>query len=113
MPNVPAKVYTTGPERYNRHCATHLTYRTWCPICVQAKKKERNPAHEHNASDKRTKVPVTAMDDMYTNETTDDTNNPTLVNHDTCSEGVWAVFTKKKGDSAHVNNKSSRVFQDS
>ena len=41
------------------------------------------------------------MDYMHMNETTDDTNNPLLVVHDSCSEGVWAVFTKKKGDSAH------------
>ena len=70
--------------------------RSWYPICAQAKK--RNPAHKHNSSDKgNTHVPVTAMDYMHMNETTDDTNNPLLVIHDSCSEGIWAVFTKKKG----------------
>ena len=31
-------------------------------------------------------------------------NRPILVIHDSCSEGVCAVFTKKQGDSVHVRN---------
>ncbi len=38
VPKVPAKVYTPSPDEYNRHCATHMPYRNWCPIFVQAKK---------------------------------------------------------------------------
>ena len=39
VPRVPAKVYTPSPAEYDKHCATHLPYRNWCPICVQAKRK--------------------------------------------------------------------------
>ena len=72
LPTVPAKVNTPSPNEYNRHCATHLPYRIWCPICAQAKK--RKSAREHNASDRVNKhVPAIDM-----NEITDDTNNSTL-----------------------------------
>ena len=65
--------------------------------------KTRNEANKHNASDKANKhVPVIAMDDM--NEMTDDTNNPTLAAHGSCSEGTWAGFTKKKGEQNKVAN---------
>ena len=108
VPNVPAKLCAPSPEEYNRHCATHLPFRNWCPICVQAKR--RSPAHKHSASDKANKqVPVIAMEYMYMNEATDDTNNPLLVTRDSCSEGVRATFTKKKGDSAHVKGRVSNV----
>ena len=106
MPKVPAEVNTPSPEERNGHCETHLPYRNRWPICVQAKK--RNPAHKLNASDGANKhVPVIATDYIYMNEMTDDTNSPIQVIHDSCSEGVWAVFTKKKGDSART---SSEVF---
>ena len=51
-------------------------------------------------------VPVFAMDYMFKNETTDDKNNPIfailIVIHDSCSEGVWAVFTKNKERACEV-----------
>ena len=34
-----AKTYTPTKEEYDRHCLTHLPYRSWCPICIQAKKR--------------------------------------------------------------------------
>ena len=103
MPKVPAKVYAPSPEAYNRHCAIHLPYTNWCPICVPAKK--RNTARKHNASDEASKhVPVIAMDHVYMNEVTDDTDNPILVIGDSCCEGIWAVRIKKGGDTAAVKN---------
>ena len=110
VPQAPAKVHAPSPEEHNRHCATHLSCRNWCPICVQAKK--RNPAHRHTASDKANKlVPVIAMDHMYMNETTDDTNNPTLVTHESCGGGAWAASTTKKGDCAHVKHKVTNIIR--
>ena len=77
---------------------------------MQAKK--RNEAHKHYCSDKANEhVPVIAMGYMYLNETTDDINNPMLVIHDRCSEGVWAVFTEKKGDSAHVKSRVANIIR--
>ena len=40
VPRVPATVTTPSPEEHHRHCPTHLPYRNWCPICVQAKKRK-------------------------------------------------------------------------
>ncbi len=63
VPTVPAKIHTPSPEEYSRHCATHLPYRNWCPICAQAKK--RNPAHQRKkAENKHKHVPVISMDYM-------------------------------------------------
>ena len=101
VPRVPAKVYTPSPEEYNRHCATHLPYRNWCPICVRAKK--RNPPHKHTSSDSKYKhIPNITMDYMYLNEKNDDVNHPILIMHDSMSEGVWAIFARKKGDNDYV-----------
>ena len=70
---------------------------------MQAKK--RNTARKHNASDEASKhVPVIAMDHVYMNEVTDDTDNPILVIGDSCCEGIWAVRIKKGGDTAAVKN---------
>ena len=109
VPRVPAKVYTPTPEEYNKHCATHLPYRNWCPICVQAKK--RNPAHKHKSTNEsKNYIPVISMDYMYMNETMDESNNPILVVHDSVSEGVWAIFARRKGDSAYVTQKVVHII---
>ena len=74
---------------------------------MQAKK--RNPAHKHNASDEASKhVPAIAIDYMYMNEVTDDTDNPIRVIGDSCREGIWAVFIKKRGDTTAVKNKVAK-----
>ena len=39
VPKVATKVCTPSPEEYKSRCATHLFCRNWCPICVQAKKR--------------------------------------------------------------------------
>ena len=87
VPKVPTRVYTPSPDEYNRHCATHLPYRNWCPICVQAKRN--NPAHRSSKpEDKYKHIPVISMDYMYLNEKGDEENNPILVIHDSFSEGI-------------------------
>ena len=116
VPKVPAKVYTPSPEEYNRHCAIFLVpsgtgARSACrprnePLPTTTTHHNNN---KHNASDRANKhVPVIAIDFMYMNEMTDDTNSHILVIHDSCSEGVWFVLTKK-GDGAHVKNKVANI----
>ena len=58
-----AKTYTPTKEEYDRYCLTHLPYRSWCPICIQAKKK--NIAHKKTKSDRG--VPVFSIDYMFLN----------------------------------------------
>ena len=38
-------------------------------------------------------------------------NRPMQVIHDSCSEGVCAVFTKKQGDRVHVRNKVANIIR--
>ena len=56
-----AKTKTPTKEENDRHCLTHLPYRSWCPICIQAKKK--NIAHKKTKSDRG--VPVFSISDMF------------------------------------------------
>jgi hypothetical protein len=111
IPKVPSKVYSPTPEEYNRHCATHLPYRSWCPICVQAKK--RNPAHRHTTTgiDNKKHIPVISVDYMYMNDNIEDKNNPILVVHDGESEGVWAIFARKKGESSYVKHRLANIIR--
>ena len=53
-----SKIYSPSREEFERHCLTHLPYRNWCPICVQAKKA--NPAHRRVTSDRG--IPVFSND---------------------------------------------------
>ena len=103
-PKVHPRIYSPSPEEYNKHCATHLPYRNWCPICVQAKRK--NPSHRRKSDDVEKHIPVLSMDYMYMNEIDDENNLPILVIHDSMSEGVWAMFVKRKGNySEYVSKK--------
>ena len=97
VPKVHSRKFTPCAEEYNRHCATHLPYRNWCPICVQAKKK--NPSHLRKKSDSKDRdIPVLSLDYMYLNEVDDIGNLPILVAHDSASGGIWALLVKRKGN---------------
>jgi len=107
-PKVHSRVYTPSPEEFNKHCATHLPYRNWCPICVKAKRK--NPSHRKTDAGQHKHVPVLSMDYMFMNERTDDYNFPILVLHDSESEGVWAIFVKRKGNySEYVSKRIAEI----
>ena len=48
---------------------------------------------------------------MYLNEKSDDVNNPILVVHDSVSEGVWAIFVKRKSESSYSVKKVSDIIK--
>ena len=48
------------PEEREKHDMTHSPYRSWCPICVEAKGKEDPHLREHG--EKRVGVNVIGMD---------------------------------------------------
>ncbi|MCP2504859.1 MAG: hypothetical protein NLN65_06160 [Candidatus Poseidoniaceae archaeon] len=107
-PKVHSRVYTPSPEEFNKHCATHLPYRNWCPICVKAKRK--NPSHRKTDAGQHKHVPVLSMDYMFMNEKTDDYNFPILVLHDSESERAWAIFVKRKGNySEYVSKRIAEI----
>ena len=63
MPKGFSKIYTPSKEEFEKHCLTHLPYRNWCPICVQAKKN--NPGHYRIVGPRG--IPVFGMDYMFLN----------------------------------------------
>ena len=107
-PKVHSRIYTPSPDEFNKHCATHLPYRNWCPICVKAKRK--NPSHRKTDAGQHKHVPVLSMDYMFMNEKTDDYNFPILVLRDSGSEGVLASFVKREGNySEYVSKRIAEI----
>ena len=92
MPKGFSKIYTPSKEEFEKHCLTHLPYRNWCPICVQAKKN--NPGH-HRISDERG-IPIFSMDYMFLNGK-ESLSFPILVITESQSGGIWAIAVKRKG----------------
>jgi hypothetical protein len=80
-----------GPTDKERelHERYHIPYRSWCEICVQAKKK--NTPH-HSVKDKRT-FPVISMDYMFFND-----KSAVIVLKDSNFGGVWALVVIRKGN---------------
>lgn len=93
------KVFTSSKAEYEDHCRTHLPYRSWCPVCVKAKKKSGG---HHKSGAMSRGVPVISIDYMFMNEKNDPDNRPILVVHDSESQGTWAIAADNKGESEYV-----------
>jgi hypothetical protein len=80
-----------GPSDKEReiHERYHIPYRSWCEICVQAKKK--NIPH-YSVKDKRT-FPVISMDYMFFSD-----KSAVLILKDANFGGVWALVVIRKGN---------------
>ena len=80
-----------GPTEKEReeHDRYHIPYRSWCEICVQAKKK--NTPH-YSQNEKRT-YPVISMDYMYASD-----KSAILILKDANFGGVWALMVVRKGN---------------
>ena len=100
-PKVHSRIYTPSPDEFNKHCATHLPYRNWCPTCVKAKRK--NPSHRKTDAGQHKHVPVLSMDYMFMHKRTDDYNFPILVLHDSESEGFGQSFSREKETTANTS----------
>ena len=85
-------------EEWVRHQLTHIPFKGWCPICIQAKAK--NPAHKKNVRVER-KLPVVSMDYMFMSKKPDNDQlmYPILVMKDRKSGGIWTIPTDRKGKS--------------
>ena len=79
-----------GPSEKEReeHERFHIPYRSWCEVCVQAKKK--NPPH-YAVKDKRT-YPVISMDYLFVSD-----KSAILVLKDANFGGTWALVVLRKG----------------
>jgi hypothetical protein len=82
--------YIKGPTDKEReeHCRTHIPFRSWCEICVRAKKK--NIPH-YQVKDKRT-IPVISFDYTFYSD-----KSAVIVVKDTNFGGVWALMVVRKG----------------
>ena len=81
---------------FEAHCRTHVPYRSWCPICVQAKK--RNPPHVTAKMGDHRGTPVISMDYTFLNYKHGADNNPVLIVTDSQSGGLWASPVVRKGN---------------
>ena len=81
-----------SPAEVARHCATHLPYRSWCPICVRAKAKEDPHRRAVEGLDEKTGYPVISMDYAFLeNKVT------TLIVKDDATGSVLAYDCLSKG----------------
>ena len=102
-----SRLYTPKKEVYDKHCVTHIPYRSWCPICVQAKK--RNPAHSRVRGERG--VPVFSIDYMFLNGK-EDLSNPIIVVVESESGGIWVVPVVRKGNyRKYVSGKISEIIE--
>ena len=99
-PHLPSKSERIEHER------THIPYRNWCPICVEAEARE--DAHRKDAADKEGEqlMPTIAFDyDFYgeglsrkaRGEAPEDTEVTAFVMKDCKSGSIWAHTARCKG----------------
>ena len=87
-PTLPSKAVV------EHHNLTHIPYKSWCPICVAARRK--NNAHRSNQGEDRT-VPLLCADYCFVSESTDDENLSVLVGRVYPSTSIVAVPCDRKG----------------
>lgn len=105
QPKRRATTYTPSLGEFECHCQTHLSYRNWCSIGIQAKRK--TPGHRRGAHSEE--FPAISMDYMYLNDRKGH-NSPILVMHDTESEGVWTIMRRRKGDDEYVARRTTDII---
>jgi len=89
-----------GPTEKERdeHGRFHIPYRSWCEVCVQAKKK--NPPH-YAVKEKRT-YPVISMDYLFISD-----KSATLVLKDANYGGTWALVVMRKRQRRRICSRKS------
>ena len=88
-------VYIPNKIELEAHCRTQVPYRSWCPICAQAKK--RNPPHVTAKMGDHRGTPVISMDYTFLNYKHGVDDNPILIVTDSQSGGLWALPVVRKG----------------
>ena len=91
-----SKVYIPNKIEFEAHCRTYVPYRSWCSICVQAKK--RNPPHVTAKMGDHRETPEISMDNTFLNYKHGADNNPVLIVTDSQSGGLWVLPVVRKGN---------------
>ena len=95
------------PRGFAKTFSPTIPYRSWCPICIQAKKK--NIAHKKTKSDRG--VPVFSIDYMFLNGK-DSLADPALVMTESESGGVWALPVKRKGNyTSYISSRIANIIE--
>ena len=78
------------PQEILEHNATHLPYRSWCPICVQARGRQNNYPKQHS------KLPIIQLDFGYIRGFDDNKVHPILTAIDIQSGMIMAIQLSDK-----------------
>ena len=107
MPKGFSKLHVPSKEEFAKHCLTHIPYRSWCPICVQSKK--RNPSHARIKQGRG--VPVFSIDYMFLNGD-EYLSYPVVVMTESESGGIWSIPVMRKGNySEYVSKRLSNIIE--
>lgn len=86
------------PEEREEHCATHLPYRSWCPVCVKAKGKEES--HRDQSGEEKSTKPTICLDyKAFGQEMHTDDKATAIVGRDAESRMSFAHICETKGAS--------------
>ena len=101
-PSLPSKA------EVEHHNLTHLPYRSWCPFCVAARRK--NNAHFANRGEGRAK-PLFCADYCFVGETEDDENLSVLVGRVYQSTAMLAVPSEQKGHDEYAISRTAAFMK--
>ena len=83
-------------QERDEHERTHLLYRDWCDICVEA--RGRRVAHRRENKEERGQVPRVSMEHFYVSSKDEqDGNNPLVLMVDEETGDKYARMVEKKG----------------
>ena len=99
------------PEERLRHDATHLPFRPWCPVCVEARATE-DPHYKRTVEERSEGNPQICADYCEIGEDeSDETDKQTcLVARDKWSKAMFAMVVEVKGHGDEDSAKGLRQF---
>ena len=102
------------PEERARHDATHLPYRPWCPVCVEARAIE-DPHYKLTKDEKKQGLPQICADYCEIGEDANDKTDKQycLVARDRWSKAIYATVVEAKGNSDVHCAKGLKAFIES
>ena len=104
IPRTKKVVKEPTAEEVERHMATHIPFRDWCPHCVAGKSKT-DPHFKGNKGERT--VPKISLDYMYmtTGKQEEQMGMPILVGREEQSGWYMAAVVPSKGKCAHAVQK--------
>ncbi len=98
-------------EEREKHCTTHIPYRSWCPVCVQARARE-DKHYKETSEERELDLPRVSMDYAHADGAKEDVHKKRLlIGRDrwTSSTFVYLVKCKGLGDEGIVKKVTKAV----